>query len=67
MKLASQALDPYGDLRPAKEVPIAANSMAIYGPYDAGEHNEREGVDRGYTAVRFGDVVGIEVTVVGKE
>ena len=67
MKLASQARDPYGDLRREKQVEIAANSTELYGPYDAGEHNEREGDDRGYTAVRFGDTTSIEVTVVRRE
>ena len=64
MKLPSQARDPYGDLREAKEVAIVANTTELYGPYDAGEHNEREGADRGYTAVQFGDTTSIEVTVV---
>ena len=63
MNLASRARDPYGDLRDAKEVAIDASTTKLYGPYDAGEHNERSGADRGYTSIAFDDVVGLEVTV----
>ena len=63
MTLASQAHDPYGDVRDPKTVDIDASSTKLYGPFDAGEHNERSGDDKDYTSIAFDDVVGLEVTV----
>ncbi len=64
MTLASQARDPYGTARAPKTVAIAAATTKIYGPFDAGEHNERSGADKDYTSIAFDDVVGLEVTVI---